>query len=146
LAGIVFDTSVYVNAARTGDIRLFSQRWMQPPNDDRVLPIWLSSVVLEELYAGAIDAKATEGFKRFEAEFEKVNRLLVPIKNDWATTGRVLNKIGHKYGFEEIGRSRLTSDALIAMTVARTGMTLFTSNRKDFARIDEFRSFRWELV
>lgn len=47
---------------------------------------------------------------------------------------------------EQIGKGRLTNDTLIAMTAARNGLSLLTSNSKDFARIAEFRSFIWKLV
>jgi predicted nucleic acid-binding protein len=146
LAGTVFDTSVYVDAARNGDTQFFSQRWLGAANGGSSTPVWLSAVVLEELYAGAGDTTAIKFFKKLEADFEKLDRILVPIKNDWITTGRVLNKIGHKYGFEQIGKSRLTNDALIAMSVARTGLSIVTNNTKDFERIAEFRKFDWAVI
>jgi predicted nucleic acid-binding protein len=58
----------------------------------------------------------------------------------------VLAQIGAKYGYEEVGRARLTNDALIAMSAARKGFTVLTKNATDFQRIAEFRLFRWEEV
>jgi len=57
-----------------------------------------------------------------------------------------LAQIGAKYGYEEVGRARLTNDALIAMTAARHGFTVLTKNVTDFRRIAEFRPFQWEEV
>jgi len=81
-----------------------------------------------------------------EREFEKLDRLLVPNQADWSLTGQVLARIGAKYGFEEIGRSRMTNDALIAISAARNGFTVLTKNASDLARIAEFRPFHWEEI
>lgn len=110
------------------------------------LPVWLSAVVLEELYAGTSDEKARKVVANLETSFAKINRLLVPLQSDWTTTGKILNKIGQKYGFERIGKGRLTNDTLLAMTVARSGMSLLTGNAKDFARIAEFKNLSWKPV
>ena len=58
----------------------------------------------------------------------------------------MLAKIAARYGFEQIGRARLTNDALVAMSAARRGFTLLTANHRDFARLAEFRAFRWEVL
>jgi predicted nucleic acid-binding protein len=51
-----------------------------------------------------------------------------------------------KHGFEGIGRARLTNDALIAVSASRTGVTVITSNARDFARLAEFQPLRWKSV
>ena len=81
-----------------------------------------------------------------EQEFLKLNRLLVPSRRDWSLTGQVLAHIGAKYGYEQIGRTRMTNDALIAMSAARHGFTVVTRNVDDFKKIAEFRPFQWEEV
>jgi len=143
---ILFDTSVYITALRKGDASILMLRRTTASRSSATQPLWLSAVVLEELYAGADDAKARKVFLRMEREFDKLNRLLVPNQADWSLAGRVLAKIGAKYGFEEIGRSRLTNDALIAVSAARKGFTVLSRNAWDFARIDEFRPFDWEEI
>jgi predicted nucleic acid-binding protein len=40
----------------------------------------------------------------------------------------------------------MTNDTLIAIGAATHGLTLLTANRKDFARLNEFVPFRWELL
>jgi predicted nucleic acid-binding protein len=69
--------------------------------------------------------------------------VLVPNLSDWASAGKVLARLAAKYGYERIGRARLTNDALIAISAARTGITVLTANSRDFARIAEFRAFSW---
>ena len=83
---------------------------------------------------------------KLEKDFDRANRLLVPVKSDWTNAGHILNKIGEKHGFEQIGKGRLTNDTLIATTVARIGLMLLTTNAKDYIKISEFRELNWRLI
>jgi predicted nucleic acid-binding protein len=135
---ILFDASIYIAALRVGgDAALLLQRWA------REAPLWLSSVVLEELYAGSSpnDLRILE---KLERDFDRARRILTPTQRDWALTGRLLSRIGQKYGYERIGQARLTNDALIATSAARTGITVLTTNQRDFARLAEFCSLQWQ--
>jgi predicted nucleic acid-binding protein len=100
-------------------------------------PIWLSSVVLEELYAGA-SVKNRHIVERFERDFARAGRVLVPNLKDWVQAGKVLALVVAEYDFEQIGRGRLANDALIAMSAARTGVTVITANARDF---EKWRNF-----
>ncbi|MEO7672766.1 MAG: PIN domain-containing protein [Pyrinomonadaceae bacterium] len=146
MAGILFDTSIYITAFRSGELSLFSQRSFKLARTRENVPLWLSVVVLEELYVGAGNAKVRKSLEKLENDFDKANRLLVPLQIDWTSAGKILNKIGEKHGFEQVGKARLTNDTLIAMTAARTGMTLISANAKDFAKISAFRAFEWRLA
>jgi predicted nucleic acid-binding protein len=137
LSGILYDTSIYVAALRQGNTSIFVER------RDEKTPLWLSAVVLEELYVGSQNREIKKLLAKFEKDFEKVNRLLVPIKTDWTTCGQVLSNIGQKYGYDEVKKARMTNDCLIAMSVARNGFTVITKNADDFRKINEFRSFKW---
>ena len=111
---IVFDTSLYILSLRQGDNNILQKR------QDENMPLWLSAVVLEELYVGASGKNIFENSgAKFENEFTKINRLLVPNQTDWSITGQILNKIGEKHGFEKVGKARLTNDTLLAMSIAR---------------------------
>ena len=136
---ILFDSSVYIGAFRGDrDSALIFERWR------RKAPIWVSSVVLEELYAGA-DAPGARLIEKLERDFEKARRVLIPNLSDWTQTGRILAKIGAKYGFERIGQGRLTNDALIATSAARCGIEVITVNARDFARLTEFCPLQWRV-
>ncbi|MCC6327585.1 MAG: type II toxin-antitoxin system VapC family toxin [Acidobacteria bacterium] len=145
MAGIFFDTTVYIRAFRTGDPGIFSERSIARFGAGPSVPVWMNAVVSEELYAGASDAKARKLLAKMEKDFEKVKRLIVPLQSDWANAGQLLNKLAKRYGFEHIGRSRLVNDVLIAMTAARTGTMVLTENARDFSRIEEFRKFKWKV-
>ena len=144
MAGIIFDTSVYISALRKGDESVFGLRRAARLGSQQTQPLWLSVVVLEELLVGAVDSKARKEFLRLEREFSSVGRLLVPDKRDWVLAGQILSKIGSKYGFDLVGRARMINDALIAMSSARFGLTVLTKNSDDYKLISEFRNFHWE--
>lgn len=136
---ILLDSSIYIMALRLRDDAALSLRRLGSGG-----PVWLSSVVLEELYAGA--SRRSRGIvERLEHDFDKAARILVPNLRDWTQTGQVLARLATKYGYEQIGKGRLTNDALIAMSAGRLGMTVVTANARDFARLAEFRPFRWRV-
>src|ERR1700693_1247158 len=137
---VLFDSSIYIAALRTGDEAALSLRRLAVDS-----PVWLSAVVLEELYAG-IAPRGRHVLERFERDFEKARRILVPNLNDWTQTGKVLARLAAKYDYEKIGRGRLTNDALIAVSAARLGIRVITANEKDFRKLAEFRSFAWQCI
>jgi predicted nucleic acid-binding protein len=106
----------------------------------------LSVVVLEEMLVGARDGKMKKLLTHLERDFERAGRLLVPIQSDWTAAGQVLSLIGEKYGYEEVGRARITNDALIAMSSLRNGVAVQTINDDDYRKIAEFRPFEWDRV
>jgi len=136
---VLFDSSIYITALRTGDEAALALRRLAADS-----PVWLSSVVLEELHAG-VAPRGRHVLERLEHDFEKARRILVPNLNDWTQTGKVLARLASKYDYEQIGQSRLTNDALIAMSAGRSGITVITANARDFARLAEFRPFQWQV-
>jgi predicted nucleic acid-binding protein len=136
---ILFDSSIYISALRRGSDAPLALRRLAPD-----APLWLSSVVLEELYAGASN-RDRHVVERLERDFERAKRVLVPNLSDWTQTGRVLARLAAKYAYEQIGQGRLTNDALIAMSAARLGITVITANERDFSRLAEFRPFQWQV-
>jgi predicted nucleic acid-binding protein len=146
MAGILFDTSIYIAALRQGETAILNLRWARRARDGNSHPLWLSAVVLSELLVGARDNRSRRQLLEMEKVFTKLQRILVPMQSDWTLTGQVLARVGEKYGYEQIGRARLTNDALIAISAARHGITVWTNNAEDFKKIVEFRPVRWEDV
>lgn len=136
---ILFDSSVYIGAFRGDDhAGLILERWRGKA------PVWMSSVVLEELYVGA-DAASAKLVEKLERDFQRAQRVLVPSLSDWTQTGRILAKMGAKHGFERIKLGRLTNDVLIAVSAARCGIAVVTANGRDFEKLAEFCSLDWQL-
>jgi predicted nucleic acid-binding protein len=136
---VLFDSSVYISALRLGDEAVLALRRLAPE-----APLWLSAVVLEELYAG-VRGGEQKVVERLERDFERARRILVPSISDWAQAGKVLALLAAEYGYERIGQGRLTNDALIAMSAGRQGITVITANERDFARLRQFRPFLYEV-
>lgn len=136
----LFDTSVYISALRLGESSALGLRSFNANTR-----LWLSSVVLQELYAGA-DTSGMQAIERLERDFVRARRILVPNLKDWTEAGRVLSRLASKYHFEKIGQSRLINDALIAVSAGRNGITILTANRRDFARLADFRPFQWQTI
>jgi predicted nucleic acid-binding protein len=136
---VLFDSSIYISALRTGEDAALTLRRLAAD-----APVWLSSVVLEELYAG-VSARARHVVERLERDFDRAKRILVPNLSDWTQTGKALARLAAEYDYEQIVRGRLTNDALIAMSAGRLGITVITANARDFRKLAEFRSFQWQV-
>ena len=136
---VLFDSSIYITALRMKDDATLSLRRIA-----RAEPIWLSAVVLEELYAG-VAARNRQTLERLERDFDKAGRILIPNLGDWTQTGKMLARLAAKYDYEQIGKGRLTNDALIATSAGRMGITVVTANARDFGRLAEFRPFQWRV-
>jgi predicted nucleic acid-binding protein len=136
----LFDTSIYISALRRGNDAALALRRIS----DEV-PLWLSAVVLGELYAGAGD-RERRVVERLERDFDRTKRILVPNLGDWSQAGKVLAQLAMKCDYEQIGRGRLTNDALIATSVGRLGIRVITTNARDFGRLAQFCSFQWEVA
>ncbi len=135
-AKVIFDTSIYIPFLNKGTTNPL-------PDLADIKPIlYMSSVVIEELYAGAFDAKTIKLIDKVYATFRNLNRLVVPDEADWQKTGKVVARLGAKYGFESKYLTRIQNDILISLTARRIGAVVITNNTRDFMRIKEFVDFR----
>ena len=85
-------------------------------------PLWLSAVVLEELYAGA-SGRVRQSLERMEREFDRVKRISVPNLSDWTRSRTSAGALGGQIRLREDRAGTLANDALIAMSAARIGAT-----------------------
>lgn len=138
MQSVLLDSFVYISGLRRGTDAALAIRHITSSTT-----LWLSSVVLEELYAGASDDDL-ERLARWEHDFGKAERILVPNLQDWTQSGRALSRLAGRYGYEQIGQGRLTNDALIATSAGRMGVRVITANVTDFSRLSEFVDFDWQ--
>lgn len=131
---VFFDTSIYIKILRAGHI---APDWRALAGG---ASLWLSAVVVEELYAG-VSRRDAHTIERLERDFESAGRIAVPTLADWSSAGKVLALVAKRFGYERIGRARLTNDALIATSAARLNITVITANARDFGRLAECRPF-----
>gem|GEM_PF-470021 len=145
MSSALLDSSVYIWAVRRGEEPTVAHSPVDRGTIDAETTMWLSAVVLQELYAGVQDRNRGI-IEHLEMEFDRVGRILVPDLNDWTMAGRTLAKVAVKHGYEHIGRGRLTNDALIAASAAREGIRIITSNGRDFKRLADFCPFQWQQI
>ena len=140
MSGVVFDASVFITAYRRRQPALLD------PNLYGGGPLYLSSVVAQELYVGAATRTRRRETDRLWRRFEGVERLLTPTSADWREAGLVLSLIGERYGYNKVGQGRLTNDALLAFSARRRGLTVITMNARDFALLSQRRPFLFAIV
>ena len=135
LTKVIIDTSIYIPFINTGISHpIFELEYGMPL-------FYMSAVVIEELYAGAFDTISIKLLDRMYETFKNLGRLVVPEASDWQKTGKVVAKLGQKYGFEEKYLSKATNDVLIAFSAKQIGAIVVTNNTKDFLIIKEFVDF-----
>ena len=132
----ILDTSVYIPFINKGISHPAVEMQAGKPM------LYMSAVVMEELYAGALDAASIKLLDRLYEVYEKLGRLVVPSATDWQKTGKVIAKLGRKHGFEGRYLARMQNDALIALCARQLGAYVITRNRTDFQRIQEFVDFK----
>lgn len=129
---VIFDASIYIP---------FINKGIACPNTELSVGkplLYMSAVVIEELYAGAFDKVSVKLLDRMYKAFETVGRLITPDSSDWQMAGKIIAKLGDKYGFEDILLARITNDVLISLSARRIGAIIVTSNRENFLKINEF--------
>ena len=136
----LFDSSIYISSLRHGDDSSLALRRLASD-----APLWLSAVVLEELYARASD-RDRRVVERLERDFDRARRILVPSLSDWTQAGRVLVRLATKYHYEQIGQGRLTNDAPIAVCAGHLGIRVITANERDFNKLVESHTFQWQVT
>lgn len=131
----ILDTSMYIPFINDGVIPPILEIDIGKP------VIYLSTVVIAELYAGSFDNKSVKLLDKLYKAFCDTQRIIAPSANDWQTMGKVVAKLGRKYGFENIFLSRIQNDVLIALSAKQIGSSVITNNVKDFLRVKEFVNF-----
>lgn len=138
----ILDTNVYLFAMSSdkGE-RFFAQRF---------LPIlfctYLSSVVVEELYAGALDVQAIRLVERYAGALERSGRVVVPTFKDWKEVGKLVAQLSRKEPSHKPKVQQMLNDILIALCARQIGATLFTFNKGDFELICRYKPFSLEVL
>jgi predicted nucleic acid-binding protein len=99
--------------------------------------VFLVTVVLQELWAGARTAKERAYVEQVHALAWRQRRLLNPPAGAWTLAGQVLEVLARRGRFGP-GRLRvLRNDVLLAATAFVHGAAVMTRDRRDFERIAE---------
>ncbi len=139
---VLLDTNVYLDAMKSVAGASRFERQFLP----LVFQTYLSSVVVEELYAGALDDRAVRLVERQVGALKRVGRLVTPLFEDWEKAGRLVAMITRR----EPGRKRkvqqMLNDILLALSARRMGADLYTLNRDDFKLIQRYQPFSLKLL
>ncbi len=134
---ILLDTCVYLYALRSdAGADFFRQRFLP-----QVFRTHLSSVVVEELYAGALDPSGIRLVEAYVGALEKAGRVITPTFQDWKDAGRLVAQITRQEPGRKPKVQQMLNDILLTLSARRLGAELVTFNRSDFQLIRRFRSF-----
>lgn len=140
---VIYDTNVYIELLRSKQFAAaFRSRY------EANLPLtFISSVVAQELLAGATDnlrLAAVEGLYR---PFERTRRIVTPTHTVWKEAGRVLGALRRQ---RKDLKDRLTgsfiNDLLIAASARSVGAKVVTLNVDDFFLIRSHIRFELESL
>ena len=106
-----------------------------------------SSVVVQELLAGARTPRQRRQVAALYAPFERVRRIITPSHLVWQEVGSVVAVMLERTPqFRSKLASGLLNDILIALSGRSIGATVVTANGQDFRLIQQFRVFALEIV
>jgi predicted nucleic acid-binding protein len=138
----LIDTDLYIDLIQSGTtLPLIRELY------DKDAPgIYFSSVVAQELLAGA---RSPAGKKRVEIlfrPFERVGRVVTPSHNQWKDAGGILAKVLEDRPDLKSKLPALVNDCLLAVSARSLGATLYTRNRDDFMLLQSVRSFSLVVI
>lgn len=94
--------------------------------------VYLSSVVVQELLAGARRGELRRLERGFIEPFEQLGRVVTPSHTSWTRAGMVLQML--RGGGYTITAS-FTNDVLVAVSAVQIGARVIHDNQKDYAAI-----------
>jgi len=94
--------------------------------------VWLSAVVVAELYAGTRSREDAAILDRITTAMDRIERLLVPDAADWARAGRLLARRIRQEGVLQPRDHLADVRVLIVVSAARLGAAVVTLNLRHF--------------
>ena len=142
MAKHLIDTDLYIDLIRSGTTHAFIRELY----DKEAPGIYFSSIVAQELLAGA---RSHAGRKRVEIllrPFERVGRVVTPGHNHWKDAGGVLAQVLRDRPDLKDKLPALVNDCLLVLSARSLGATLYTRNREDFTLLQSRRPFSLVVV
>lgn len=132
------------------DTNIFIDRFADPDRFTEVFTsecvVYLSSVVLMELRAGAHLLSAIKAVDAIEKFFKDVGRIITPQHSDYRLAGQVLAKLQREKGYNLKKTASIANDCLIAASARNFGACVVTQNAKDFNAIAEVVKVEIQIV
>jgi predicted nucleic acid-binding protein len=108
--------------------------------------IYFSSIVAQELLAGARSLAGRKRVKILFWPFERVGRVVTPSHGHWKDAGGILAKVLQDRPDLKSKLPALVNDCLLALSARSLGATLYTRNRGDFMLLQGLRSFSLVVI
>jgi predicted nucleic acid-binding protein len=118
------DSTVLIRALRDSQLRQILRQAIAGRR------LWLSSVVIAELYAGTRSPQDARLLRGIVDDLRNVDRILTPILDDWEQAGRLIARRTRLQGALR-PRDHL-ADVLILLSAARLKGTVLTANLRHF--------------
>lgn len=142
MAKHLIDTDLYIDLIQTGKtLPLIRELY-----EKEAPGIYFSSVVAQELLAGA---RSPVGRRRVEillTPFERVGRIVTPNHRQWREAGNVLAGVLERRPDLKNKLAGLVNDCLLAISARAIGATLYTRNGDDFMLLRQLRPFSLVVV
>lgn len=142
MAKHLIDTDLYIDLIQSGrTLPVIRELY-----DKEAPGIYFSSIVAQELLAGA---RSSAGRRRVETlfrPFERVGRVVTPDHNQWKDAGARLAKVLRVRSDLKAKLPGLVNDCLLALSARSIGATLYTRNRDDFMLLRSIRSFSLVVI
>lgn len=106
---------------------------------------YLHAVVVQELVLGAINPRRGKAiYDGYVQPFESRGRVITPSYRAWRRSGEVIATLVQRNRLSPGGFGRsFINDVLLAASCREAGVTLVTTNRRDFARIRDVERFEF---
>lgn len=142
MAKHLIDTDLYIDLIQSGTT--FSL--IREIYDKDAPGIYFSSIVVQELLAGARSAAGRRRVEILFRPFEKVGRIVTPSHNQWKMAGGILAKVLEDRPDLKSKLPALVNDCLLALSARSLGATLYTRNRDDFVLLRSVRPFSLVVI
>ena len=139
---VLLDTNVYLDALKSVAGATRFERQFLP----LVFQTYLSSIVAEELYAGALDERAVRLIERQVGALERVGRVITPLFEDWKKAGKLVAAITRREPGRRPKVQQMLNDILLALGARRMGADFYTLNHDDFKLIHRYQPFSLKLL
>lgn len=130
----ILDTNVYIDLFLKPDLYedIFASEG----------PVYLSSVVIMELLAGAHRRDEKNEVRNLVKLFKKLSRTVTPIAKDYEKVGEILTRLQTIKGYNLKKCASITNDCLLAASARNIGAVVYTQNKKDFQAIKNVFDFK----
>jgi predicted nucleic acid-binding protein len=138
----LIDTDLYIDLIRSGGTPPVIRELYEKEAPD----VYFSSVVAQELLAGARTPAGKRYVETLVAPFEKARRIVTPGHREWKETGDILAQVLGRRPDLKTKLPALVNDCLLALSARAIGAALYTRNRDDFVILRQIRPFALVVV